>query len=651
MRAAFCCRAPSPIPSEGLLLLISNPASSLLRRRLARACAALLTLAAVGAMAGCGDDKIATRECVYDRQEWVVCDDGQSQQLRSCAEGRWVNSRCDVLVAVCENGVEQRSACDSGATQIETWQLGQWIELRSCEDTCTPGEREPSVCGLNRRGERADTCTDGGVWDPGTCEDPDVCADGEPQVIACDAYGEQAQRCVEGQWENEGACELECQEGATSTEACGLNERGAVDLRCEEGQWVEEAPCDDPDVCEDDDFERHPCEAGPLGAVTHTCVHGQWDIRSCEGAQLTGNSTKADSTVVVRTRVCALDYQGHLHCAGGNTHGELGIGNTSTQQGWRAPETPALHSITAGQGHSCAVSEAGEVYCWGHNSHGQLGDNSLQSLSTPQLVPGLQDVVQVAAGHAHTCALRANGAVLCWGPTAYGQLGLNPTIDAAVPATAMNITGVTKIFAGANNTCAIDNTRQLFCWGQNESGQVGNNTVTDAVAPTKVTPMSDVTDVGIGSTHICAVNATRAYCWGSNLAGQLGDETFTNRRRPTEVELSQSILQIEAGYQLTCALIADRSVFCWGQNEFGELGRGGAVVAESSPTPARVLSSTQSTEISISTGSFALSLNTACAMRQDGALRCWGYWGPGLPGEPSSNSAQRTPQVVDPPTL
>ena len=58
-----------------------------------------------------------------------------------------------------------------------------------------------------------------------------------------------------------------------------------------------------------------------------------------------------------------------------------------------------------------------------------------------------------------------------------------------------------------------------------------------------------------GGWHTCAVTtAGTAYCWGANDFGELGDGTITTRTRPTAVAGDTSWLQLSAAWAQTCGV-------------------------------------------------------------------------------------------------
>jgi alpha-tubulin suppressor-like RCC1 family protein len=72
-------------------------------------------------------------------------------------------------------------------------------------------------------------------------------------------------------------------------------------------------------------------------------------------------------------------------------------------------------TIAAGRHHVCAVDEANVVWCWGGNSTGQLGLGDRFARNVPTKVPDINDAVDVLTGADLTCAIRAEGRVTCWG--------------------------------------------------------------------------------------------------------------------------------------------------------------------------------------------------------------------------------------------
>ncbi|HUL97470.1 MAG TPA: hypothetical protein VLT89_15770 [Usitatibacter sp.] len=331
------------------------------------------------------------------------------------------------------------------------------------------------------------------------------------------------------------------------------------------------------------------------------------------------------SIVAGNDRVCTVDSSGGARCWGDNSDGALGNGETLQR-----PVPTAIPSlsggvtaITAGSFHACAVTAAGAVACWGHNGQGQLGNGTAVESSVPAPVTGLASGVKaIAAGDSFTCALTYAGAVLCWGDGYQGQLGNGSSGEVSlvpVPVSGLS-SGVVAIAAGGFHACALTSAGAMLCWGSNDYGQLGNGTTAQSTTPVPVAGLSSsVTGITAGTYHTCAVNSSgTVYCWGDNDFGQLGNGTTIRLSIPVPLPgFLSGGSAVSAGAYHTCALNRSGGVLCWGYGHNGQLGNG---AASSSATPVSVsgLSSGMST---LATG---LAFGFDCAASAAGAVRCWG---------------------------
>jgi alpha-tubulin suppressor-like RCC1 family protein len=136
---------------------------------------------------------------------------------------------------------------------------------------------------------------------------------------------------------------------------------------------------------------------------------------------------------------------------------------------------------------------------------------------------------------------------------------------------------------------------------------------------------SDWQSVSAGADHTCGLKTDgTAFCWGSNQYGQLGltatdtvcvtaDTTFPCASRPTAVNTTLKFTSISAGQRHTCAITTSREAYCWGANDDGQLGS----VANTGADLRVVASTLPWTQISAGS-------THSCAVRSDGVLFCWG---------------------------
>jgi hypothetical protein len=145
-------------------------------------------------------------------------------------------------------------------------------------------------------------------------------------------------------------------------------------------------------------------------------------------------------------------------------------------------------------------------------------------------------------------------------------------------------------------------------------GQLGNGTPQSRVqSPVDVLELADVTQIAAGGRHTCArTSAGQLYCWGSNEYGQLG--VAGPQVQPRRILSTDDVTQVTAGGNHTCARKSDNSVWCWGYNHFGQLGDRST---SDRPTPMQVVGLSGIVQV-------AARGDYSCALDSNGAVWCWG---------------------------
>ncbi len=265
---------------------------------------------------------------------------------------------------------------------------------------------------------------------------------------------------------------------------------------------------------------------------------------------------------------CAITLGGIPYCYGNAERGQLGGGPgvVDTVTG----SAPGLWShIATGQRHACAVPRstdprANRVWCWGANDNGQLGlgDFADRHFMVGPVGGGAGiafDSTSLVAGGLHTCALEVGVATVdrkawCWGSNGFGQLGTGSGVGSnlATPqaVSIASVPGFTRLYAGEFHTCGLTSTGDAWCWGRNTSGQLGDGTLASAAAPVAVNnpggPLK-FRNLALGELFTCGVATTTGagpsqvgtpgtagtvYCWGDNEYGQLGRSIFSPTGMP-----------------------------------------------------------------------------------------------------------------------
>lgn len=318
--------------------------------------------------------------------------------------------------------------------------------------------------------------------------------------------------------------------------------------------------------------------------------------------------------------------------------------------------------VSAGADQTCAVKKDGTLWCWGANDLAELGDGMVvdHSLVPLQVTALGNTVVEVGTNSGRTCARQRDGVLWCWGVNSTGAIGDGTTTGdktcggsvpcRTTPARVLLTGHAAGLGMGAWHTCARTTDGSLYCWGLNDDGQIGQGTLrrqscggASYCEPTPVavtTVGSHVTEVVSGASFSCArLDDGSVWCWGNNIYDQLGYSwgqfhcsTGQGYCSPTPLQvtpLGTTVTQITAGPFHTCARKSDGSLWCWGMNNWGQLGdgtRSGDVCGPSMGqlcklTPVNV--SALGTAV-VSTSGGATAQGSTCAITSDGSVWCWG---------------------------
>lgn len=323
----------------------------------------------------------------------------------------------------------------------------------------------------------------------------------------------------------------------------------------------------------------------------------------------------------------------------------------------------ALRNTTLGtqssQGHGCAF-DGNQLQCWGDYVSGQpaLGNAAVASLTTwiprPDTATGDFDHPSSLAVLDRTCLTDAAG-VWCWGSNERGQLGLGDRVNRAQPERLSGLPAdVVEVVFGRYHACVRTRASGLWCWGGNsygETGQVPGAPVTDpiignlplsppqtrALAVPQVPGM--VSAVTLGGYFSCALSEGVVWCWGNNQYGQLGDGTTTTRSLPAPVTgLPAGIRKLAAGERHACAIDGSGELWCWGDNERGQVGVAitGAPPFEALPRRVETLGG--------QVAAVHLGGTQSCAA-VDGSKKCWGIADDGTRLGPVPQIIARPPGV------
>jgi alpha-tubulin suppressor-like RCC1 family protein len=300
-----------------------------------------------------------------------------------------------------------------------------------------------------------------------------------------------------------------------------------------------------------------------------------------------------DDAIEIRSSnaaTCARRRGGRVACWGGNAHGEAApsarMSLNAASGAWdhsgeppsytpgnaqRRPaeiaELSGAHALAMGSRHGCALDGAGHVTCWGDASFGQLGPGVADAFQL-RVVAGLPPLVELSAAGEDTCGRTASGEVWCWG--ASGGVSTPPGNNSSSSSPVKTFTGATQLQVLAGRTCAWNARGDVTCWG--DSGACA-----DTGEPSPPMPVADYR----GSLALARAAGGCFWCL-LRPSYELSCDAPPPESRRIDIVGVRSIV---AGNDHACAIRDDGSVWCWGSNVRGQLGRLTTKTRDPDPAP------------------------------------------------------------------
>jgi len=207
-----------------------------------------------------------------------------------------------------------------------------------------------------------------------------------------------------------------------------------------------------------------------------------------------------------------------------------------------------------------------------------------------------------------------------------GMSGSGLACDASCQLDTSGCATWSEVSTGASFACAIDGAGAVWCWGSNTEGQCGQAGGGRFTTPVQVPNLPHpAVAISAGYHHACAlleepgtlIRSLR--CWGNNQYGQLGRPIALPYANPIPEDVSGvqgEIDAVSAGNNFTCVL-SQGDLWCWGSNDYCELGRGSASIADATPVRVNLGPGTALTDLSCG--------YMFCVARSDaGAVLSWG---------------------------
>lgn len=271
---------------------------------------------------------------------------------------------------------------------------------------------------------------------------------------------------------------------------------------------------------------------------------------------------------------------------------------------------------------SFAILADGTLWAWGTNYTDPFGHMSSTNVPTQigdgtnWVSIGAWDPDEYTWEQAHFMGLRSDGTLWAWGRNDYGQLGFGNFEGTNQPAQVGSDSNWVSVIPREVACVGLRSDGTIWAWGSNQ----GNNLIgygdrmSPIPTPTQVGTNSDW--IGIGGCFLSTWFAIRTdgslWSWGFNDYGQLGRDGVT--QTPGQIGTGTDWIKVSGGAAHVLALRGDGSLWAWGANWSGQLGIGTFDYANS---PVRVGGITSWTAI-------AAGPDHSLALQADGSLWAWG---------------------------
>jgi hypothetical protein len=202
---------------------------------------------------------------------------------------------------------------------------------------------------------------------------------------------------------------------------------------------------------------------------------------------------------------------------------------------------------------------SGKVTCFTIES-----DSEETRISRRVVVEGLPPAVELRVGDAFACARTAAKTVYCWDSE-------RPVDHDTLKATLIErLENVRALGMFRNGACAVTDSGEVACF---EPGKPKDDVRSLRVAITPSSPMSPktaeltgITTVQSGTKHACALDDRgRVWCWGDNELGQLGTGYGPSSSwMALEVPGIGRTKSLAVDFSYTCAAAVEGALHCWG---------------------------------------------------------------------------------------
>ncbi|RZK25624.1 MAG: hypothetical protein EOO43_05030, partial [Flavobacterium sp.] len=325
-----------------------------------------------------------------------------------------------------------------------------------------------------------------------------------------------------------------------------------------------------------------------------------------------------------------------LYSFGSNTYGQLGTGNTVSQN------SPTLIGnannwkiVSAGTNHSLAIKSDGTLWAWGYGSNGRLGTGNTTNQTSPFQIGTGTNWKHVSAGNLHSLAVKTDGTLWAWGNGADGKLGLGTSSNYSQPVQVGTATNWKEVSAGEKHSLALKTDGTIWSWGDHGSGKLGTGTANYQWSPSQIGTANNWIQIVAADDHSLALKSDGSiWAWGSGEHGRLGINNTNQQNAMVRVGTDNDWVMVSTKDSHTLALKSNGTLWGWGRSS--RLGNGN--LAGNQLTPIQI--GTDTDWIFINAGS-----SFSHAIKSNGTLWAWGPGSSGVLGTGDTNDQYYPIQV------
>ena len=254
-----------------------------------------------------------------------------------------------------------------------------------------------------------------------------------------------------------------------------------------------------------------------------------------------------------------------------------------------AADWPKFEKISISSVHACGISAEKDLYCWGNYDMGNFGNGNRgdgfdkysyrsQALYSEYKKPVKVNEykwIDIATMSSNGCGIKEDGTLWCWGIAEWGILGIGDIFATYEAGTPQDKVTYTPEF----QTLVDDGKCEVQFYSKDEAASQERRYPPICTYPVQVGSESNWVLVKGITNHVCAINSdNELFCWGENEYGQIGNgehgdiystlpSNYDMATAPTKID--GEFTAVSPGYNFTCALSADKKVYCWGYSSLG----------------------------------------------------------------------------------